>query len=141
MPTQANWNLTDLVLPEGDPMREISELKSNAKVIDLTRGEPEIFADLQASLVRESRFDQIGLRCDLKWTVDGGQRNPCDSCPHFMTDTTEDARGVLCRLGRAQNRLLDELGAVKAAERLDEALVAAYEADGAACDELVAALG
>lgn len=142
MPTQANWNLAALVLPEGDPMDAITELKSSATVIDLSRDEAEIHADLKRSLIAESRYDANGLSCDLKWTEDNGQRNPCDTCPHYRERTTEtDAMAVLCRLGRSQNALLDELAAVKATERLDEALCAVYEDESAYVDDLVAALG
>lgn len=141
MPTRANWNLADLVLPEGDPMQAISELKSTAKVIDLERGEAEIFSDLKGSLVKEARYAAGGLKCDLKWSVDGGARNPCDDCPYSRTETTDtDATAVLCRLGRAQNALLDEMAAVRATERLDAALVAAYVRESALCADLVAAL-
>lgn len=123
-------------------MGAISELKSNATVIDLSRSEPEIHADLRKSLAAESHYDRNGLSCDLKWTEDNGQRNPCDTCPHYTERTTDtDALAVLCRLGRGQNRLLDELGAIRATERLDEALMAVYGDESAYVDDLVAALG
>lgn len=123
-------------------MAEISELKSRANVIVIGRDSAEVHADLHASLVKEGRYDHYSnLRCELKWTLEGGQRNPCDDCPHHRSQTTEDdAMALLCTLGRQQNRLLDELAGITALDRLDEALVAAYERDVASVDELVAAL-
>lgn len=123
-------------------MGAINELKSNATVIDLSRGEAEIHADLRKSLAAESAYFNNGLSCDLKWTMDDGARNPCDDCPYHRTQTTEtDALAVLCRLGRQQNGFLDELAAVQATKRLDEALMAAHEDEGAYVEDLVAALG
>lgn len=123
-------------------MAEISELKSTANVIDLDRGEAEIFADLRTTLKAESRYSANGLECSMKWSAEGGQRNPCDTCPSYQARSTEtDATAVLCALGRRQNGLLDELAASRATDRLDDALMAAYEADSAYVDDLVAALG
>jgi hypothetical protein len=142
MPTKANWNLSSLVLPEGDPMDQINELKSTAKVIDLSRGEPEVFAEFRRTMQAEAFYSSTGLECDMKWSEDGGQRNPCDTCPAYQARSTEtDATAVLCALGRKQNGLLDELAAARATEKLDEAMAAAYEADSAYVDEVVAALG
>lgn len=123
-------------------MAAISELKSSAKVIDVERDEAEIFEEFKVLLTRESRLSSLSnLTCDLKWTADGGRRNPCDSCEHYQARPTADnALAVLCRLGRQQNALIDEMDAVKAAEKLDEALMAAYEADSAYVGDLVAAL-
>jgi hypothetical protein len=57
-------------------------------------------------------------------------RNPCyDECPEYTTDYAHEARALLCALGRRQNDLLDALDASRAADALDEALVAAYERD------------
>jgi hypothetical protein len=123
-------------------MAEISELKSRSKVIVVGRESAEVHEDLRVSLLKEARYDHYAdLRCDLKWTAEGGQRNPCNDCPHHKANTTEDdAMALLCSLGRHQNSLLDELAGITALDRLDEALVAAYERDVASVDELVAAL-
>lgn len=135
---RANWHLADLTLPEGDPMQEISQLKSKATVIDLERGRAEIFEELKVTLRREGEYAAAGVTCSLK-AVQGGEYNACDGC-RFFTDDTDDARAFLCVLGRCQNRLVDELHAITAAERLDDALMAAYENDEAACTELAASL-
>lgn len=141
MRTQANWNLGDLRLPEGDPMQEIAQLKSSAKLIDVDRDVPEIYEEFRVMIERESRLSSLsGVECNLKWTADGGRKNPCDDCSHSTTNT-EDPLSVLCRLGRRQNALIDEMDAVTAAGRLDDALMAAYEADSAFVEDAVFALG
>lgn len=123
-------------------MAEISELKSKGNVIVIGRDRAEVHADLARSLQKESLYDtRANLRCELKWTLDGGQRNPCNDCPHHRSVTTEeDATALLCALGRHQNSLLDELAGITVLDRLDEALADAYERESASVDELVAAL-
>jgi hypothetical protein len=135
---RANWHFADLVLPAGDPMQQIAELKSTAKVIDVGRDAAAIHADLKTSLVKEGRYDGIGITCSIKSESTG--RTPCDECPYYTEDVEDDPRGLLCMLGRRQNRLLDELHALQAVDRLDDALVLAYQDDQAAGVELVAAL-
>lgn len=123
-------------------MREITELKSRAKVIDLGRGEAEVYDEFRGLVNKEARLAHYaGLKCDLKWTEADGQRNPCDTCPYHQTHTSdEDATAVLCRLGMEQNALLDEMAAIRATDLLDDALMATYEADSAYCDDVLAAL-
>lgn len=146
MSVQANWHLEGLELPEGDPLQAIAQLKSGARVIDLTRGEDEVRAEFLAAFQRENDFSvRADLECDLKWTVRGPNgprdlRNPCYDCPHFTKDHENEARALLCGLGRHQNDLLDTLDALHVSDALDHELAAAFEAEAAAAAELAAAL-
>lgn len=144
---QANWHLDGLELPEGDPMQEIAELKSRASVIDLApaKSVEQIREEFAASLRYENGHAALGLACSMKWTQRGPRgphddRNPCYECPHFTADAENEARALLCTLGRRQNDLLAMLDAAEAQERLDAELAAAYETDVAACEEMAAAL-
>lgn len=134
---QTNWHLDGLDLPGGDPMQEIAELKSEAKVIDLSRGRAEIMDDLSASIRREGEFASRGLTCAIKHV---GDTPPCYECPYFTTDFQNDARALICELGRHQRDLCSELEAMTASEALDDQLALAYETELAACEELAAAL-
>lgn len=141
MSVQANWHLEGLELPEGDPLQAIAQLKSGAKVIDLTRGEDEIRAEFKAAFQRENDFSvRAGLECELKWTLDNGQRNPCYDCPMFTKDKENEARALLCELGRHQNDLLDALEALHTIDALDHELATAFETEAAAAAELATAL-
>jgi len=140
---RANWHLEGLVLPDGDPLQAIAQLKSGARVIDLTRGEDEIRVEFMAALQRENDFSvRAGLECDLKWKLDGQSdlRNPCYDCPHFTKDHENEARALLCELGRHQNDLLDALDALHVSDALDHELAAVFEVEAAAAAELAAAL-
>lgn len=141
---QTNWHLDGLVLDDSDPMADISELKSTAKVIDLAQSEAELTADLQRSVGLETYiFDAYnGLHCRIKadegHAVWGGGRTSCYGCPHYTKDP-ERVQSLICREGRHQEDLLSELSVVGEGDRLDRELASAYERDMAACDELVAA--
>jgi len=144
---QCNWHLDSLVLPETeDPMSEIEELKSEAKVIDLSGDRPELMNRLKKALDREAGFSYYAkLECDLKWTLPGPtgvvkDRNPCYDCPHYTEDHFNEARALLCSLGREQNDILDALYAFDAVEALDEELAKAHGVEVAASVELAAAL-
>lgn len=147
MTISANWYLDGLDLPdEDDPMQAIAELKSNAKIIDVSKTTAEIFEEFSATMVLEAEYEHYShLVCDMKWTVRGPNnaadwRNPCYDCPEYTTDGEHEARALLCALGRRQNDLLTDLDAARVADALDEALVASYERDMADAEQLVAAL-
>lgn len=137
MATRTNWHLDTLSLPDGDPMAEIEQLKSGATVLEF-RTADEVMADFTASLHREGRFSTYAdLECEIKLPH---TRPPCYECPHYVADPSTNPLGLICELGRNQVDLLDELDAIKAAERLDEELAVAFEREQAACEELAAAL-
>lgn len=136
--TKTNWHLDALDgLPDIDPMQQIEELKSEGKVIDLSRGKPEIMAALAASIDREAEFYDVGVSCDLKL---GQDPPPCYQCSHYTENTEKHARALICALGREQVDLLRELDGLKALDRLNDELAAAHEAELAACEELAAAV-
>jgi hypothetical protein len=140
---RADWHLADLVLPEGDPMQEIAQLKSEATVIDVSRTSAVLLEELGETLAKENAYDHYsGLRCDLKWTAEGGERNPCRTCPHFEAkgSNPDSAMDLLCALGLEQETILDEYHALRALEALDAELAVSYESDVAACEEMAAAL-
>lgn len=143
---RANWHLDGLELPEGDPMQEIEQLKSEATVIRIARrSNGEIAAELSDLLKLEGEYAASGLACDLKWTTQGplgpsDQRNPCYGCSYYTEDEERHARALLCSLGRRQNDLCDELEALAAGDRLDAELADAHERELAAVEELAAAL-
>lgn len=141
-----NWHLDSLVLPETeDPMSEIEELKSSAKVIDLSSGRPELMDRLKKTLDDEAGYSYYAdLECSLKWTVPGPNgikdRNPCYDCPHYTEDGEHHARALLCSLGREQNDILDALYAIDSMKALDAQLAVAHGVEVAASEELAAAL-
>lgn len=137
MATRTNWHLDALVLPAGDPMAEIEQLKSDAELVDLTRPRAEVMADLTAAFEREARLSHYGgVECSIK----GAARPPCYECPHHVADPSVNALGLICEIGRHQVDLLDELESITAAERLDDELAVAFQRDQAACEELAAAV-
>lgn len=140
MATQTNWHLDALVLPEGDPMAEIDQLKSEAERIELMRTEDEVLAEFTAAVKREAGLaDYGGVECDIKFAAMG--RPPCYECPHYVDITrTDNPLGLVCQVGRRQVDLLDELEAIRAPARLDNELAAAFEREQAACEELAAAV-
>lgn len=139
MATQTNWHLEALVLPEGDPMAEIAQLKSGATVIEI-RERDAVLADLAQAVRRENGYAvHADLHCDIKFR-DNGRVPPCYDCPHFTADFENDALALLCRLGRGQVDLIEELDAIRAVEELDALMLTSYERDVAACEELAAAL-
>jgi hypothetical protein len=137
---QANWFTEGLELPGGDPMEAIAQLKSRATVIDLSRGEAVLLDEFRVKFERERQFSASGLECRLKWTSQGGARNPCYSCPHFSKDFENVPRALLCRLGREQNDLLDAVDEIRAVGHLDAELASAVQREQSEADELAAAL-
>lgn len=145
--SKCNWHLDSLELPEtGDPMAEIEELKSEAKVIDLGGDRPELMDRLVKAMDRENGFSvYANLECDLKWSMPGPtgipkDRNPCYDCPHYTEDGEHHARALLCALGREQNDILDALYAIDALKALDAELTVAHGVEVGASEELAAAL-
>ena len=145
--SQCNWHLDALSLPDaGDPMAEIEQLKSDAKVIDLSGDRATVQDRLGVTIRRESRLAvYAGVECDLKWTVQGPRgpgddRNPCYECPLYTEDSANNAMALLCSLGREQNDLLAQLDAFDAARMLDRQLAEVHCAEVAASAELAAAL-
>jgi hypothetical protein len=138
MATQTNWNLEALVLPQGDPMAEIEQLKSEAAVIEI-RDRDAVLTDLQETVRREDGYSYWSdLECPIK-VRNTSRVPPCYGCPEYTADKT-DPRMLICRLGRQQVDLLEELDAIQAVEQLDLLLATSYEHDVAACEEMAAAL-
>lgn len=143
MSLQANWHVGDLVLPDVDPLQQMSQLQSDATVIDLTGTTGEIEARIAESVEKEGRYEEsCGLSCALKWKSDhrlmGGRATSCHVCPQF-TQNPDEARMLVCRLGRRQERLLDALEARKTAEALEREFIEAVERDLDASEELAEA--
>lgn len=117
---------------DADPAGEIAQLKSEGTVIDLTatRTLDDVQRDLNALLKKEGRYaDNAHLECPLKWEkghrLMGGQANSCYRCPQY-TENREQARSLLCSLGRQQEDLCEEMTQVMVPQKLDLELVAAY---------------
>lgn len=138
----ANWHLGDLDLTGDDPESDIMDLKRSATVIDLTRGRPEINERLDVLADRESRLAAQGTECELKWKPEhrlmGGHGPSCYTCPHF-TQSGDDPCSNVCRIGREQTDLLEELAAVSDLDGLDRELADALTRDIGACEELAEA--
>lgn len=146
MSVRTNWHLDSLeaAVEEGEAMQQIQQLKSQGKIIDLSRSSADIQVDIEATIEQEARFARSGLECDLKWSpehslVHQGAPLSCFNCLR-AADPSKDARGLLCALGRRQTDLNDELRAVVGAESLDQELIAAFERDAEACAELAEAM-
>lgn len=144
--SQCNWHLDSLDVPEAsDPMAEIAELKSNAKVIDLSGDRAELTARFNKTMEKEAGYSYYSnLECHLKWTQPGpkyaNDRNPCYDCPYYTEDHFNEARALLCALGREQNDLLDAMYALDALAALDAELARVHDAEIGASVELAAAL-
>lgn len=142
MTVRANWYTSDLDLSDGsDPMQEIADIVSRGEVIDLTKTQPELTAELQGLLEQENRLykfaaDDNGKRpltCRLKWDERHRLISPdgalsCYTCPHHVADPTS-ARAVVCRLGREQETAVEHLRGLELADTLDAELCAAMERD------------
>lgn len=146
---RANWHVGDLDLSDDtDPLREIEQLKSEAPVIDLSKGVAELSAELVETIEREAAYwrsarDDDGERplgCSLKWSpqhflMDEEQGLSCFNCPHHVADP-RSARSLICALGRKQHELVEMIRSYAVAETLDDELVAAFAADIEAGAEL-----
>lgn len=150
---RANWHLADLDLGDLDPT---PMSLTDAKPIDLSRTEAELHGELVESLDREARYfdyahrsyDAEGrgvggpLMCELKFgdqhRMNGGDLS-CFECPHHTT-SKDDPLSLICVLGRRQEELVGEIHAIQSHGALDAALVAAYEADLIAADEMADAV-
>lgn len=140
MTVQANWHISDLVLPDLDPMAEIEQLKSGATPLDLAGDEATLNEELRRLVEKESRFaEYAGVSCDLKWApghvLVGGATNTCFACPEY-TEDPDNARSRICALGRRQEGVLAGLKALDEHATLDEELAAAFMRDIEACGEL-----
>lgn len=145
--TQANWHLDALDLSEDDdPAGDIMALKATADVIDLTRDRAAVQADLDRLAAREARMadnvgvdGMVGVECELKWKPEhklmGGHGPSCYTCPHFTADG-DNARSAICRIGREQHDLIEELGVTTTLDALDAELVAMVARDIDAAEEL-----
>lgn len=152
-----NWHLGDMGVPDdADPMAEITELQSLAKPIDLsTTDKDEAVAELSKLLDREGRYVTYSTgveACDLKWAPDhllmGGTGRACATCPAAIENWRENPQGLMCRLGREQERAVGKLMAIERAEQdamaealgLDAAWLANVEHVAAEADELAEAV-
>lgn len=108
---KANWNLADLEVPDSDPMQDITR----GKLIDLTRSEAEIIADINESLSAEEYLWRVPkIRCPMKQDdTPITQMPPCASCPEYDPD---GPIGRLCKVGIRQVDLLTELEAFRQRE-------------------------
>lgn len=145
---RADWHVDALeqalAKDDTDPMSEIAQLKSDGKIIDLTRSVAEIQADLKDTLNHEGRYAEYAhLECPLKVAPDhvlmGGQGNSCYRCPQY-TEDREYPRSLLCALGRRQEDLCEEMDRAQAPQLLDRALTDAHCRRLDAAQELADAL-
>jgi hypothetical protein len=115
-------------------MGEIAQLKSEGVELDLTRSVEEIHEALARSLGREASFMAGGVipACDLKWQSDhiinGGRSRSCFRCPLYTADT-DDLKSSVCREGRLQEELVNEMRAVLECDSLDAELIHRFESD------------
>lgn len=147
---RADWHLGDLDVPEGDAHQEIAQLQSDATVIDLSKSEADLSGELAALLDKEGAYahrsvDEHGraLECHLKWQAHHVLMNPegslsCYGCPHY-TEDRQEARSLLCALGREQEDVLEALRGVQLAGSLEAEMAAAYGRDIDSCAELAEA--
>lgn len=128
MSVRANWNLADLDVPDSDPMQDIS----NGKLIDLTRTEAQIQADIAESLSAEEYLWRVPkIRCPMKQEdTPITQTPPCATCPEYDPD---GPIGRLCKVGVRQVDLLAELEGVRRNGADDERLKVECEELAAAC--------
>jgi hypothetical protein len=136
---RANWHVGDLNLPDSDPLQEMHELESSATVIDLTTTEAELRANLQTYLRWEGRVQSRGngeQGCELKWQpqhmlAGQGGSLTCFNCPH-----ADPEERVICKIGRSQCALVEEIAGLKIADKLDAVIGAAHARAFAASAEL-----
>jgi hypothetical protein len=135
---RANWHVAELDLPVGDPMQEMTELKSAGQVIDLTETRAELQAKLQPLIRWEARVDarEGNQGCDLKWEpqhmlAGQGGSLTCFNCPNADPDNR-----VICKIGRSQCGLIERIAGLKIADSLDAIVGAAHARAFAASAEL-----
>lgn len=131
---RANWHVADLDLPDGDPMTEMSQLQSEGTVIDLTATGASLQSSLQAQLRLEGRVTNRGDGCELKWedrhVLQGGGSFSCYTCPHFSDER------LICRVGRKQMDLIEQLAALRIVDSLETEIAAAHARHIEECVEL-----
>lgn len=134
---RANWHVAELDLPDGDPMQEMSELKSTGSVIDLSATSADLQAKLHSYMRWENRVQarEGDQGCDLKWEpqhllAGQGGSLTCFNCPHADTER------VICKIGRSQCGLVERIAGLKIVDSLDAIVGAAHARAFAASAEL-----
>jgi hypothetical protein len=131
---RANWHLRGLDLSDdGDPVQHIMDI---AKPIDLSEDRAKLSEQLSRLLKMEAVvYDKHGVECDIKWSHNG-RRPPCLTCPHSKAEAPDGGGylGTICRIGRKQIRVLDQLDRHTEVEALEDMAEAAFLADE--CEEL-----
>jgi len=109
MTARANWfveqieQLDDADDPFSMPVEEVG------KRIDLREPQARLHLRLQELLNREGRLFDAGVTCEIKDRADA----TCHACPVSKAHDSADPLGVLCRLGREQERTCTELAVLR----------------------------
>lgn len=77
-------------------------------VIDLYGSEPQLRQELHGLVTRERRLYDAGISCAIRDAPD----SCCSACPVFTADETK-AISALCKVGRAQDKVLTALAVAK----------------------------
>lgn len=117
MATRANWFLAEL---EGLSTDEFDEdpfaqpIEEVGTPIELGDDEARLKVELVELMRRESNLFNAEITCAIKDRSD----TCCHACPVSQAHSREEPLGTLCRLGRQQERVQSELGAVLVAKCL-----------------------
>lgn len=115
MATKANWFLAEL---DGLDTGEFGEdpfeqpIEEVGTPIDLGGEEARLQVELVELMRRESNLYNAEVTCAIKDRPD----TCCHACPVSQAHSRETPLGVLCRLGRRQERVLSELGSLLVAK-------------------------
>lgn len=106
MATKANWHTAELAeLAEWDEDPFEQPIEEVGEVIDLGSGEARLHVELAELIRGEGNLDRVGITCAIKDRAD----TTCHACPVSEAARRDKPLGVLCRLGREQERVLTEL--------------------------------
>lgn len=134
MSVRAQWHLADLAFDADGDSDPMSDLLNMAKPIDLSEDRASLNERLQSLIQQEARVaEQTGVECDIKY--DAG--HSCLTCPQFTADP-DDRMFSVCRIGREQFTILDQLERHKEIEEIEEIALQRMLEDE--CDELAEAL-
>lgn len=105
MSTRANWFVEAAASLDGTDDPFAAPIEEIGERIDLRDPQAALSLRLGELLEREGRLFNSGVSCPIKDRPD----TSCHACPVSRAHDREGALGVLCRLGREQERVVTEM--------------------------------
>lgn len=107
MTARANWFVAEVEGLDDEPDPFAMPVEEVGERIDLSDPLGGLRLRLVELLRREGNLDAGGVTCAIKGRTD----TCCHACPMSEAHIRDSTLGVLCRLGREQERVLTEIAA------------------------------